>query len=87
MNLLRYEFIDGPDGSINGMLRSLVEELRYNRSQVTIEEYKRAMPHLYTIEATLQRLDAEIRGPQKKHFITTQYLSEIPYLSEYIANT
>lgn len=65
MNLLRYEFIDGPDGSINGMLRSLVKELRYNRSQVTIEEYKRAMPHLYTIEATLQRLDAEIRGPKR----------------------
>lgn len=67
MNLLRYEFIDSPDGSINGMLRSLVKDLRYNRSHVTIDEYKKALPHLYTIEATLQRLDAEIRNPKRNY--------------------
>lgn len=67
MNLLRYEFIDGPDGSINGMLRGLVTALRYNRSHITIEEYHKALPHLYTIEAKLQKLDEQIGQPKRNY--------------------
>lgn len=67
MNLLRYEFIDGPDGSINGILRGLVASLRYNRSQVTIEAYRKALPQLYAVEANLQQLDAEIGQPQRSY--------------------
>jgi len=67
MDLLRYEFIDGPDGSINGMLRTLVKGLRYNRSYVTVEEFKKAMPGLLVIESNLQRLDADIGSPKRNY--------------------
>lgn len=67
MNLLRYEFVEGPDNSINGMLRTLVKELRYNRSYVTIEEYKRALPSFHSIESKLQRLDEDIRRPKRNY--------------------
>lgn len=71
MNLLRYEFIEGPDDSFNGMLRTLVKELRYNISYITIDEFKRAMPPLKLIEAKLQKVDSEIKQP------TRNYIEEI----------
>lgn len=67
MNLLRYEFIDGPGDSINGMLRQLVKELRYNRSMVTIDEFKQALPDLQKIEQTLQKLDGQIGQPHRNY--------------------
>lgn len=67
MNLLRYEFIEGPDDSINGMLRTLVKGLRYNRSYVTVEEFKKAMPGFHVIETKLQRLDADISSPKRNY--------------------
>jgi hypothetical protein len=68
MNLLRYEFIEAPDDSINGMLRTLVTALRYNRSYVPIEDFKRSLPELYQIELKLQQLDARI-GKVKRNYI------------------
>jgi hypothetical protein len=67
MNLLRYEFIDGPDSSINGMLRSLVKGLRYNRSYVSAEEFKRALPGFHATELTLQQLDSDIGNPKRNY--------------------
>ena len=67
MDLLRYEFIDGPDDSINGMIRTLVKGLRYNRSYVTVEEFKRAIPGFHVIESKLQRLDADISSPKRNY--------------------
>jgi hypothetical protein len=67
MNLLRYEFISGPDGSINGMLRKLVIDLRYNRSMVTIEEFKQAKPNLQKVEQQLQKLDNQIGQPHRNY--------------------
>lgn len=71
MDLLHYEFIDGPDDSINGMLRTLVRKLRYYHSEVSIEEFKAAMPSLQKVEMTLQRLDADMNQPRRN------YISEI----------
>lgn len=71
MNLLRYEFVDGPEGSINGMLRKLVKELRYYRSEVSIDEFNQAIPSLKAIEATLQQLDSAVGEPRR------DYLQEI----------
>jgi hypothetical protein len=71
MNLLRYEFINSPDGSINGMIRKLVTELRYNRSFVQAEEFHRRMPELRQIEARIQQNDAEIHLPKR------EYINEI----------
>lgn len=65
MNLLRYEFAEGPDGSINGMLRHLVKGPRYNRSYVTAEEFRKALPEFYAIESNIQRLDADISRPKR----------------------
>ncbi|MEO7047032.1 MAG: hypothetical protein ABI091_17145 [Ferruginibacter sp.] len=67
MDLLRYEFIDAPDGSINGMLRTLVKGLRYNSSNVTVDEFKKSMPGFHAIESTLQQLDAEISNPKRNY--------------------
>lgn len=68
MNLLHYEFNDGPDDSINGMLRMLVKELRYNRSNVTIEEFTQAIPALKSIESRLQAIDRSV-GQPTRHYI------------------
>jgi hypothetical protein len=71
MDLLQYEFNTSPDGSINGMLRTLVKELRYNTSQIRIEEFKQRLPALKDIERRLQVLDADIGQP------TRNYIEEI----------
>lgn len=67
MNLLRYEFYIGPADSINGMLRTLVTDIRYNRSQVSIEDFKRDLPRLKQIESTLQRLDSQVGHPHRNY--------------------
>jgi len=65
--LLSYEFIDGPDDSINGMLRKLVTELRYNRSMVAIEEFKVALLGLRKVEQKLQLLDNQVGQPFRNY--------------------
>lgn len=80
MNLLRYEFIDGPEGSINDMIKALVKELRYNRSQLTIEKYRQALPALQAIESQLQKFDADIRLPRRNYI--TEILEELDQESE-----
>ena len=67
MNLLRYEFIEGPDDSINGMIRKLVRDLRYNRSMITAEEFGQALPDLRRVEQRLQQLDREISRDQRNY--------------------
>lgn len=84
MNLLHNEFNEGPDGSINGMLRTLVKELRYNRSQITIDEFKQAMPALKQIESTLQRLDIDMHQPKREYI--NEILDELEQESEDEAN-
>src|SRR5687767_9535348 len=67
MDLLHYEFIEGPDASINGMLRKLVTEIRYNRSEVSAEQFKQAIPKLKQIENTLQELDDQLGQPIRNY--------------------
>lgn len=67
MNLLRYEFIDGPDDSFNGRLQKLVKDLRYNKSMITIDEFKQAMPNLQRIEQQIQQTDKEIRQAHRNY--------------------
>jgi hypothetical protein len=66
-NLLPYEFSDGPEDSINGMLRKLVTDLRYNRSMVSIEEFRSALVDLRGIERRLQSLDTQIGQPIREY--------------------
>jgi hypothetical protein len=80
MNLLYNEFNEGPDGSINGMLRTLVKELRYNRSQLTIDEFKQAIPSLKQIESKLQRLDTDMHQPKRDYI--NEILDELEQESE-----
>ncbi|NII28235.1 hypothetical protein HB364_24340 [Pseudoflavitalea sp. X16] len=67
MNLLHYEFIDGPDDSINGMLRKLVTDVRYNRSMVSIEEFRATLPSLKKIEQQVQHSDTQIGRPYRNY--------------------
>ena len=55
MNLLRYEFIDGPDDSINGMIRKLITDLRYNRSMEIMQELNEESENEINIEEDLRR--------------------------------
>ena len=80
MELLRYEFIDGPDDSINGMLRSLVKEIRYYRNNTPIDEFKKAIPRLKQIEQQLQKLDKEVGSPFVPYF--NQIMEELDKESE-----
>lgn len=67
MEMLRFEFMDGPESSFNGMLRTLVKGLRHSRSYVNLEEFKRLMPGFRTIEAELQKIDADVRRPKRNY--------------------
>jgi len=67
MKLLDNEFNDGPDGSISGMLKSLVSQLRLNRSNISAEEFRQRLPALINIEATLQEFDQQIGQPARNY--------------------
>jgi len=84
MNLLHYEFVAGPDGSINGMLRRLVTDLRYNRSMVTVDVFKSSLPALREIEQQVQNLDREI-GRSHRNYID-EILLELDEESESESN-
>jgi hypothetical protein len=72
MNLLKYEFDkSSPDGSYNGMLRSLVTKVRYHRNNVSAEYFKAAIPEMLEIETNLQNFDKQIDIPNRN------YLQEI----------
>ena len=67
MDLLRYEFIEAPEDSMNGMVHTLVKGIRYNREYATLEEFKKMMPTFHLIESRLQQLDADIRLPKRNY--------------------
>jgi DNA-binding transcriptional MerR regulator len=67
MQLLKYEFMDVPDDSFNGLLKKLVRNIRYYRDQ-PIEEYQQAMPSLISIETSLNHMQ-ELMDLEKGEFI------------------
>jgi hypothetical protein len=71
MNLLRYEFMNAPQGSYNYNLGQLVKKVRYYREYVSIDDFKAAIPELKVMERKLQSFDQEI-GLEKR-----EYLEEI----------
>lgn len=67
MKLLHYEFIEGPDGSTEGMIRKLVRDIRFNRSQLSSEEFNASIPGLIVIEQRLQEQDQQSGMPFREY--------------------
>lgn len=67
MNLLKYEFMDAAEGSYNALIKELVIRIRHNRENISIDEFKVAMPEVRTIEEVLQRIDEEIGGEPRDY--------------------
>lgn len=71
MRLLSYETIDGQEGSYNDLIKQLVKKTRYYYSEVSGDEFKKAVPELKAMEAKIQRLDREFGNEHR------DYLSDI----------
>ncbi|MFA0960362.1 hypothetical protein AB9P05_01000 [Roseivirga sp. BDSF3-8] len=67
MDLLKYEYLDSPEGSYNHTLGKLVRDIRYYTSQVPIEKFKEAMPSLRLVESKLQKYDEEIMNDRRNY--------------------
>ena len=67
MDLLKYEFMENPEGSYNAFIGDLVKDIRHYRNDVPGEEFKRAMPAMQKLEKKLQQLDAEWGQPKRDY--------------------
>ena len=68
MNLLKYEFMDAPEGSYNELLKQLFQDIRHYRENVSVEDFKAAIPKLHEKERVIQKLDEGI-GADSRNYI------------------
>ena len=68
MDLLKYEFKNGEEGSHTYNLGLLVKKLRYYKSNEAIDAFEPALPDLQKIEMQLQIFDAKL-GNDKRFYI------------------
>jgi hypothetical protein len=68
MDLLKFEFKNGEEGSHTYHLGILVKKLRYYNSNEAIDAFESALPELQKIERKLQNLDAK-PGNDKRFYI------------------
>ena len=68
MDLLKYEFLNSPEGSYNDLITQLVKQIRYYRTKVSVDEFKAAMPQLQAKERELQNIDESV-GEETRYFI------------------
>lgn len=71
MDLIKYEFFKAEDNAYFHYIGQLVQEVRYYRENVSIEEFKAAIPELKKLEVTLQEIDENLGEKPRA------YLSEI----------
>lgn len=69
MDLLKYEFLDTPEGSYNSKLKELVMLVRDYRSNRPIGEFEKAIPNLRKIEEWLQNADRSMGEYEKRDYI------------------
>jgi hypothetical protein len=98
MDLLRYEFMNAPEGSYNYNVGQLVKKVRYYRENVSIDDFKAAIPELKVLERKLQSFDQEIGLDRREYLeeimdelkkeseIESQLLEEIERASKAIAS-
>jgi hypothetical protein len=67
--------MEWPAGSYNDILCNLVKKIRHYHSNVSLDEFKKMLPSLKSIEEQLQRLDSEI-GEEKRYYLE-EILSEL----------
>ena len=75
MDLLQYEFVDASEGSYFFILGELVKDIRYYWTNVTSEEFKKALPKLREQEAILQKIDKDIC--MDKRFYINEIMAEL----------
>lgn len=71
MDLIKYEFYKEEDGAYYHFIGELVKKVRYYRENVSIDEFKIAIPSLKEMESKLQDIDLNL-GHE-----TRNYLQEI----------
>ncbi len=69
MNLLKYEFLDAPEGSYNGVLKQLVAQIRNYRNNSTSEDFIKAGPTLRKLEQWLQNADVSMGNGSHREYI------------------
>ena len=67
MDLLKYEFIDAPEGSYNFILSELVKSVRYCVTELPAEEFRRELPRLRRKEAVLHEIDQELSIDERNY--------------------
>ncbi len=68
MDLLKYEFTTAPAGSYFGNVGQLVKKIRHYRENVSIDEFKAAIPSLKSLERQLQEYDESL-GDERRDYI------------------
>ncbi|WP_161888066.1 hypothetical protein [Pontibacter russatus] len=98
MSLLKYEYMEAPIGSYNHQLGQLIKKVRHYRENVSIDEFKAAIPELKSVEEKLQRFDEEIGEDRRDYLeeimdelekeseIENQLLEEIEWSSQAIVS-
>lgn len=68
MNILQYELLDAPSGTVNNLLGEMVKQVRHGYLELSIEDFKALLVETKKIEAQLQAIDSEIGRPVR-HYI------------------
>ncbi|GGH48283.1 hypothetical protein GCM10007423_49360 [Dyadobacter endophyticus] len=69
MKLLKYEFLDAPEGSYNGVLKQLVTQIRNLRNNSTSEDFIKAGPSVRKLEQWLQNVDDSMSNGSHREYI------------------
>ena len=68
MDLLQHEFTTAPAGSYLNNVGQLVNKIRHYRENVSMDEFKAALPSLKVLERQLQQFDDTL-GEERRNYI------------------
>lgn len=76
-NILINEFTTAPEGSFNGQLAALIQQIRYNRGYLPAEEFSRNIPELKSLEKAVNDIKIQFgEAPEPYIQIIMDALSE-----------
>lgn len=67
-NILIKEFTSAPEDSFNGLIAELIQLVRHNRENLSIDEFKKNIPQMKLLEKTINDINSQL-GDEREPYI------------------
>lgn len=67
-NILIKEYTSAPEDSFNGLIAELIQIIRHNRENLSIDEFKKNIPEIKVLEKAINDINSQV-GEEREPFI------------------